>query len=119
MRLAKPGGRVIIEVPNIDCAWTKAFGRHWDAWYMPYHRTHYSAMSLNALIETGGWRVEREVGAVVPTMGRTIANILGRPNGLFFILLGAALHPLQVIGEKLTGQPSALHVIIGNGEVAQ
>ena len=48
---------------------------------------------LNALIETGGWRVEREVGAVVPTMGRTIANILGRPNGLFFILPGAALHP--------------------------
>lgn len=109
--LARPGGRVVIEVPNVDCIWNSVFGKYWDAWYLPYHRFHHSARSIAAVIEAAGLRVERIEGAVVPTMGRTLADMAGARNSLPFILMGAALHPVQLAGEKLFRQPSALRVI--------
>lgn len=109
--LAAPGAIVVIEVPNVDCAWARLLGRYWDAWYLPYHRLHFSRASLRALIERGGARVERESGESVPTMGRSVANLLGRHNGPGFILLGALLHPLQWVVERLTDQPSALRIV--------
>jgi SAM-dependent methyltransferase len=110
--LVRPGGKLLIEVPNIDCFWTPFFGRYWDAWYLPYHRVHYSRASLHALLISCGFAIERESDARVPTMGRTFANLLGRRNSLAFILLGAALHPLQLLGEWASGKPSALQVLV-------
>ena len=109
--MTRPGGTVVIEVPNVACVWARIFGKYWDAWYLPYHRTHFSRASLIAALESGGLEVRAVHGAVVPTMGRTFANLFGARNTLFWLLLGAALHPLQLLGEKLTGQPSALRVI--------
>ena len=109
--MARPGGTVVIEVPNVACVWARIFGKYWDAWYLPYHRTHFSRASLVAAVTAGGLEVRAVHGAVVPTMGRTFANLFGRRNTLFWLLLGVALHPLQLLGEKLTGQPSALRVI--------
>jgi SAM-dependent methyltransferase len=111
-RLARPGGRVLFEVPNIDCVWTKVFGRFWDAWYLPYHRTHFSRASLRALMADSGLEIEMDGDASVPTMGRSVANLLRRRNSLFFILVGAALQPIQLIGEKMFAQPSALRMIV-------
>jgi SAM-dependent methyltransferase len=108
--LLAPGGVMVIEVPNIDCVWTGVFGRWWDAWYLPYHRLHFSRRSLRALIESCGLEVRAETGVCIPTMGRTLANLLGRRNNLAFILLGAGLHPVQLAVERLTGRPSGLRV---------
>jgi len=110
-RLAKPGGRIVLEVPNIDCVWARIFGRYWDAWYLPYHRVHFSRASLRGVVESLGLKVEIEARATVPTMGRTTANLLGRTNSLLFIMIGAALHPLQWLGERLTRHPSALRIV--------
>jgi SAM-dependent methyltransferase len=109
--LAKPGGKLVIEVPNIDCVWAGVFGRHWDAWYLPYHRTHFSRDSLRALIRSEGLIVEREIGVSLPTMGRTVANLFGQRNSLAFILIGVALHSMQWLGELVTGRPAALRMI--------
>jgi SAM-dependent methyltransferase len=109
--LVRPGGRLLIEVPNVDCAWVSVFGRHWDAWYLPYHRVHFSRPSLRALIARSGLKLVDEYDAAVPTMGRTLANMLGMRNGPIFVLLSAALHPLQLLVERLTGRPSALRVL--------
>jgi hypothetical protein len=87
------------------------FGRHWDAWYLPYHRTHFSRDSLRALIRSEGLIVEREIGVSLPTMGRTVANLFGQRNSLAFILIGVALHPMQWLGELVTGRPAALRMI--------
>lgn len=110
-RFAKPGGRLVIEVPNVDCIWAGVFGRYWDAWYLPYHRVHFSRESLCRLLTHRGLTIEVETDACVPTMGRTLANILGGRNSVMFLLLGIALHPLQWLGERLSGRPSALRVI--------
>ena len=107
----KKGGLVVIEVPNIDCVWARLIGRHWDAWYLPFHRMHFSREALKSAIERAGLSIVRETGACVPTMGRSMANIAGARNNLFFLLMGAALHPIQWLGEKLSGQPSAIRII--------
>ena len=108
----RPGGIIVLEVPNIDCVWARVFGRAWDAWYMPFHRTHFSRASLNGLVATGGLELLATHAASVPTIGRSLANLAGARNTLPFLLAGAALHPLQLAGEKLCGQPSALRVIV-------
>jgi len=110
-RHARPGGLVMLEVPNVDCAWISVFGRFWDAWYAPYHRVHFTRTSLRSAIEAGGLTVVAEGSASVPTMGRAIANLLGRRNTLFFILVTAVLQPVQRLGEALTGRPSALQIL--------
>lgn len=110
-RFAKPGARLVIEVPNVDCIWAGVFGRYWDAWYLPYHRVHFSRESLCRLLTHRGLTIEVETSACVPTMGRTFANILGGRNTVIFLLLGIALHPVQWLGERLSGRPSALRVI--------
>ena len=110
-RLAKPGGLVMLEVPNVDCFWISVFGRFWDAWYVPYHRVHFTRASLRSAVEARGMTLISEGSACVPTMGRTIANLLDTRNTLFFILLSAVLHPVQRLGEALTGRPSALQIL--------
>lgn len=108
---ARPGGLVMLEVPNVDCVWISVFGRFWDAWYAPYHRVHFTRASLRSAVEAGGLTVVAEGTASVPTMGRTIANLLGRRNSLFFILVTALLQPVQRLGEALTRRPSALQIL--------
>ena len=109
--MERPGGFVIIEVPNIDCIWTALLGEAWDAWYVPFHRTHCSKRSLTSIINRGGLEIIRSVDVCLPTMGRTLANAVGTNNGLPFLLAGIVLHPVQWIGEKLTGRPSAVRII--------
>jgi hypothetical protein len=43
--------------------------------------------------------------------GRTLANLAGRSNSLVFILLGAALHPIQWGVERALRRPSALRLV--------
>lgn len=109
--MARPGGTVMIEVPNIACFGARLFGRYWDAWYLPFHRSHFTRRSLVALLEAGGLEVTAVHGAVVPTMGRTFANLLAQENTLPMLLAGIIAHPFQVLGERLTGEPSALRAI--------
>lgn len=110
--MARPGGTVVIEVPNIDCVWTQLLGQHWDAWYVPFHRSHFSRRALRALVERGGLEIRSEHAICLPTMGRSLANLLGRRNSLGFLLAGILLHPLQWALEKLTGRPSAIRLVL-------
>jgi SAM-dependent methyltransferase len=108
---AKHGAKVVVEVPNVECVWSKIFGRFWDGWYVPYHRSHFSARSLVGLLEGAGLEVIAVHGITAPTMGRTVANMFGCRNNLFWLLIGIALHPLQLAGELISGQKTALRVI--------
>lgn len=108
---AKHGAIVVIEVPNVECCWSKLLGRFWDAWYVPYHRHHFSRRSLVNMLASSDLDVVSLHGVSVPTMGRTIANMFGRRNNVLWLLVGIALHPLQRIGEVLSGQPTAIRVI--------
>lgn len=105
------GGALIIEVPNVFCAWAPIFGAQWDNWYLPFHRIHFSRTSLRGLLQRHGLKIERETDVCVPSMGRSLARAFGRKQTLPFFVLGIVLHPLQWAVEQLTGRPSALRVI--------
>jgi 2-polyprenyl-3-methyl-5-hydroxy-6-metoxy-1,4-benzoquinol methylase len=109
--LARPGGCIVIEVPNIDCVWAGVFGGHWDAWYLPFHRSHFNKASLQALLAANGLMIEAVFDVCVPTMGRTAANLFSRRNTLPFLLLGILLHPVQWLGEIVSGRPSSIRII--------
>ena len=113
--LIKPGGHFVVEVPNIDCVWVAVFGRHWDSWYMPYHRVHFSRTSLRSLVEENGLVVEREQDISIPSIGRTLANMFGRPNSTVFVIVSAALQPLQWFVERATRRPTALRLVARRG----
>ncbi len=115
MAFAKPEGRIVIEVPNIDCIWTAVFGIYWDAWYLPFHRSHFNRASLRALLTANGLVIEHEIDVCVPTMGRTVANYFGRGNSPRFLFLGIILHPIQWLAERLSKRPSALRIIARMG----
>jgi SAM-dependent methyltransferase len=110
--LAKPGGTLIVETPNVDCFWVGVFGKHWDAWYVPYHRVHFSRPALRALVEACGLQIMAEHDVAVPTMGRSIANTLGLRNSTPFILMSAGLQPVQWVMETLTRRPAALRLVL-------
>jgi SAM-dependent methyltransferase len=109
--MARTGGTIVVEVPNIQCVWARILGRNWDAWYLPYHRTHFSRPALRALMTRAGLKIVAEQDVCVPTMGRSLANMFGAPSSLFFLLVGAALHPVQWLGEKMTCEASAIRII--------
>lgn len=113
--MARSGGTVILETPNIDCVWATLLKASWDAWYVPFHRTHFSPASLAELVTKSGLELVASYPVTVPTMGRSLANALGQDNTLPFLLAGIALHPLQVAGERLSGRPSALRIIARRG----
>ena len=101
----------VFEVPNVDCVWAPIFGQAWDAWYLPFHRTHFSRSSLRGTLEENGFVVVRQIDVSIPSMGRSIANLLGSRNTLALLLLGVILHPIQWIAERASRRPSALRVI--------
>lgn len=109
--LVRPGGCLVVETPNIDCVWIRVFGHFWDAWYLPYHRRHFNRRNLRAMVEAEGLTVIKEADISVPTIGRTIANMLGRRNSLAFILISAGLHPIQWAVEWLTRRPTAIRIV--------
>jgi SAM-dependent methyltransferase len=109
--LLKPGGTLVVEVPNMACVWAKPFGKAWDNWYLPYHRVHFTRGSLRALIKRHGLKVMLEKDVHVPSFGRSAARLLGKDNSLPFLLGGAAAFPVQWLGEKLSGEPAALRIV--------
>jgi hypothetical protein len=63
------------------------------------------------MIERNGFTVEKKMDATVPSMGRSIANLLRHKNTLPCLLRGAVLNPLQWVLERVSRRPSALRII--------
>lgn len=110
--MARSGGTIVIEVPNVECFWARVFGKAWDGWYLPYHRTHFSRVALSALAEHEGYVVTAQSDICVPSMGRSFSNLCGGNKGLGWLLVGIVTHPVQWLGELLSGKPSALRIIL-------
>lgn len=107
----RPGGTLVVEVPNIDCVWTPWFGTHCDNWYAPFHRVHFSRESLRGLFANCGLEIVAEHDICGPTFATSLAALFGvQPNSLLFAL-AVALRPLQWAAERLTRRPSALRII--------
>ncbi len=65
-RILKPGGRLVVEVPDIDAPWRKLFKQNWSAILAPTHLYHFSRDSLQRVVTTAGFEPMRHVGVYFP-----------------------------------------------------
>ena len=107
-----PGGLLIIEVPNVDCVWTPWFGKACNNWYLPYHRLHFNRSTLRALMETNGLEIVEEEAVCSATIAMSLSRVLGLKYNALFFAAGVFFRPFQLLAEKLSGQPSALRIIV-------
>ncbi len=56
-RILKPGGLLVISVPNIESIQAKIFGRNWIHLDLPRHIYHFSPHSLSRALQTGDFTV--------------------------------------------------------------
>jgi 2-polyprenyl-3-methyl-5-hydroxy-6-metoxy-1,4-benzoquinol methylase len=58
-RLIKPGGTIIVQVPNAASYQAHLFGKDWFALDAPRHRYHFSLAMLESLLADAGFKVYR------------------------------------------------------------
>lgn len=100
-RILKPGGRLLLSVPNAGSLEARLFGRHWSAWDLPRHLSHFSPESLSGLLHEAGFgatRVHHLVNA--NNISASIRYLAGRTGA------GAPWHsrpllPLAVVASLL------------------
>jgi SAM-dependent methyltransferase len=58
-KLLAPGGRLVVQTPNLDCWQYKVFGARWSGLDIPRHLYDFRLSDLRRLLEMGGFRVVR------------------------------------------------------------
>lgn len=108
--LLRPAGTIVIEVPALDAAARRLWGRNWAGFYAPYHTLHFTRRSLSNVVGDAGLAVVRVAGAEVPFMGRSLQNRLQSEYGLPVFAVGLAMHPVQLAVGALTRRPSCIRL---------
>lgn len=106
--LLKPGGVLLIEVPNRRSVWTGLLGRYNFNYYLPRHLYHYDesslARQLGAFTILGRWLDHS------PILGKSFASMFGRKISGFAVA-GLALLPLQMLLDAPLRRSSQLVVV--------
>lgn len=58
-QILAPGGRIVLETPNLDSKLLDVFGPTWSQWQAPYHRTLVGRRGLRNLAKLAAFRLER------------------------------------------------------------
>ncbi len=92
----KPGGRIVIGVPNFGGAMSRVMGPSWDGLEVPRHYTHFTRAGLRAVMERANLEVNRV--RTVAVMGVTPASVLHRigSRALPSTALMLISHPVEV-----------------------
>jgi SAM-dependent methyltransferase len=99
-----PDGIMYIEVPNLESANIKLFGRRTNAYSVPYHLFHFDAKSLHAVCRSAGLD-SRISEKGMPLSGGILAALLHQERTLAHQLAGVALHPVQMLLDGIYGKP--------------
>jgi SAM-dependent methyltransferase len=106
-RILKPGGRLLLELPNYDGYARAVFGSYWAALDLPRHLYHFTPATLAVLLQRVGFRptdIHGVPAAVVTTMSLQLLlnTARGKPTaGLVFNpLLLVPAFPLSVLLAK-------------------
>ena len=120
-RLLNRDGEVWISCPNSQSWLRSVFGRWWINWHVPFHITHFSALTLQHLLKDSGFR-QIEIRQITPALwvaSSIIARLFARhgkptrqlrnPFLIFGLVLAcrALLFPLLYWGNR-TGRGDCL-----------
>jgi SAM-dependent methyltransferase len=110
-RLLRPGGLLLIAVPNFGCWQSRRFGSAWFHLDLPRHRAHFSAVGLEQLLRKSGFEQVELTTATTPDglpvsleyrfFGRRLFRS-GIPLYLMFAL-ALVLVPLSVLANAFGG----------------
>lgn len=103
--LLRPGGRLIIGVPNLASWQSRAFGRFWFHLDVPRHLTHFSADALRVLVEQSGLSVE----------GMEYASFEHDPYGWVQSMLNAAGFRQNQLTRSLMGMDVSPRSVLARG----
>jgi 2-polyprenyl-3-methyl-5-hydroxy-6-metoxy-1,4-benzoquinol methylase len=115
----RPGGRVVISVPNFASWQRRRFGADWFHLDLPRHRTHFTAASLrwalnSADLEIGEQFTSTSVLGLAGSLQYAAFHRCLAPGGARLRLLGAlccAVFPATWLADRLGGEADTLHVI--------
>ena len=63
-RILKPGGRLVVGIPNSNCVERKLLGRFWMGYDIPRHRTVFSLQSLRHCLQSTGFDFQAATGRI-------------------------------------------------------
>jgi SAM-dependent methyltransferase len=115
----KPGGSVLITVPNFGCWQRRRFRDRWYHLDLPRHRTHFSRAGLTTALERAGLTVEQTATStstvgLPATIQYAIAGRCLFPGGMTLRIAGGlcilAL-PLSRLLDRLAGGGDQLHAV--------
>lgn len=96
----KPGGRILIVVPDVNSPVRFLFGRWWHGWDPPFHLSHFSRSTLRKCLEAAGFTVDRiRSRGDVEDVTRSID--LKAAKNRRHLLLRVALIPIAWLGTLL------------------
>ena len=127
--LLRPGGRLIVQVPNLDCWQYGVLGRNWNGLDVPRHVTDFRSADLRKLLIQCGFRIRRVklfswrdnpaglASSIAPTLDPVARNVRGLDSStlaklakdLLYLGLVAASVPFTV-AEAAAGKGSTVMV---------
>jgi SAM-dependent methyltransferase len=118
IKLLKPGGQILIGVPNFSSWEARRFGTYWAPLELPRHRTHFTEQGLKKLLESESLSIEKtSTGTPLGSLVNSIRNKrggetrpLGRIGGLLFAVACVPLLPVSALIGRLGGGCAVLNV---------
>lgn len=109
--LLKPGGQMLVAVPNFSSWEARHYGTYWNALELPRHRTHFTEDGLGRLLESEGLTItKRSTGTPLVSLANSIRNKrtgesrpMGRVGSLLFVAVSIPLMPFSAIIGRLRG----------------
>jgi 2-polyprenyl-3-methyl-5-hydroxy-6-metoxy-1,4-benzoquinol methylase len=114
-RLLRPGGIVLMGLPNFGSYQARHFGQDWFALSLPHHLYHYTRETLARLLEKSGFRVrlaeDRTGHENYHALKHSLLNRLTRLHGpragrVRYYALKPLLHPWEWLSTRLGGGSS-------------
>jgi len=121
-RLLAPGGKLVAQVPNLDCWQYRVFGYRWSGLDVPRHLYDFRLDDLRRLLSNSGFRIERVkhfswrdnpaglATTMAPGLEPVARSVRGAaPRNLLYLALTAASLPFAAL-EALCGHGSSVMV---------
>lgn len=115
----RPGGRVVISVPNFASWQRQRFGASWFHLDLPRHRVHFTPLSLRTILQTVGLTVQSKststsVLGLPASVQYALVHRCLAPSGMRFRAGAAAccaMFPLTWLIDRLGGERDTLHFV--------
>jgi len=75
VRVLKPNGQLVMEVPNFDCAQSRRYRKDWRALEVPRHLYHYTPKTITSFLKQAGLKDVQVMPVIASPVNVFCANI--------------------------------------------